>query len=85
MKKIFAIVALMLMSFLHLEAQTFMVNAIVPKERSKCNISKSNESAFVLGGYKVKGGLRWDPRRADLLRTMSPERLCSTSRALTAR
>ena len=56
MKKIFAIVALMSMSFLHLEAQTFMVNAIVPKERSKCNISKSNESAFVLGGYKVKGG-----------------------------
>lgn len=51
MKKIFAIVALMSMSFLHLKAQTFMVNAIVPKERSKCNISKSNESAFVLGGY----------------------------------
>ena len=56
MKKIFAIVALMSMSLLHLEAQTFMVNAIVPKEQSKCNIRKSNESAFVLGGYKVKGG-----------------------------
>lgn len=56
MKKIIAVAALILMSFLHLEAQTFMVNAIVPKERSKCNIRKSNESAFVLGGYEVKGG-----------------------------
>ena len=56
MKKIFSIAALILMSFLHMEAQTFMVNAIVPKEQSKCNIRKSNESAFVLGGYKVKGG-----------------------------
>ena len=56
MKKIFSIAALILMSFLHMEAQTFMVNAIAPKEQSKCNIRKSNESAFVLGGYKVKGG-----------------------------
>lgn len=46
MKKILTVITLLAACVSHLDAQTYMVNALVPTESKKCSIYKTGGSAM---------------------------------------
>lgn len=56
MKKILTVITLLAACVSHLDAQTYMVNALVPTESKKCSIYKTGGSAMKICCYDITGG-----------------------------
>lgn len=56
MKKILTVITLLAACVSQLDAQTYMVNALVPTESKKCSIYKTGGSAMKICCYDITGG-----------------------------
>ena len=56
MKKFFALIVLLAVSILNLEAQTTLVSSITPASSTKYRAYKSSDEVIKLGGYEVRYG-----------------------------
>lgn len=56
MKKILTVITLLAACVSHLDAQTYMVNALVPTESKKCSIYKTGGRSMKIGCYDITGG-----------------------------